>query len=194
MSSKVVVLIGMLVLVATVAAADTISSTYIHSTQTWEYTVSFTGPETSAFRVYLDPNMSIDYLADITNELPTYWNSPGSLGTYYWSAGGINLKYLEWTRTGTPWMAGTPVVFSYDDAQYNTDPVHIMDLVNHPGPLLYNPPSYAGAPSAETLGGTSPTGQESGHWVAITPEPATMTLLGLGLIGIAGFVRRRRSA
>ncbi len=188
MSSKVVVLIGVLALVATVAAADTITSQYKPATKTWEYTVDFDDVNANTFRVYLDPNMSINYLANITDD-SAYWSSPSSLGTYAWS--GINLKYLEWTQT-TP-VYDAQVVFSYEDALYKPDGVHVMDLANHPGPLLYNPPTYAGAPSAETLGGFSPTGQESGHWVAITPEPATMTLLGLSLIGVAGFVRRRRS-
>ncbi len=191
MSSKVVVLIGVLALVAMVAAADadTITSQYKPATKTWEYTVAFTDMNATAFRVYLDPNMSIDYLADITDD-NQYWSSPSSLGTdFTWNT--ITLPYLEWTKTNPLWGGGT-VVFSYADALYKPDGVHVMDLANHPGPLLYNPPAYAGAPSVETFGSTA-TVQESGHWVAITPEPATMTLLGLSLIGVAGFVRRRRS-
>ncbi len=190
MSSKVVVLIGMLVVVATVAPADTISSQYKSATETWEYTVDFSNALADTFRVYLDPNMSIAYLDGITDD-SAYWTSPSTLGMdFTWNT--ITLPYLEWTKTNPLWGGGT-VIFSYDDALYKPVGGWVMDLANHPGPLLYNPPSYATAPSTETFDAGGSRDQQSGDWVAITPEPATMTLLGLGLIGVAGFVRRRRS-
>ena len=189
MSSKAILFSCLLALVATAGAADTITSTYTPGTETWEYTVAFEDVDANAFRVYLDPNMTIDYLDNIIDGSDD-WASPGTLGTYDWS--GINLKYLEWTKTNPFWAGGT-VVFSYEDALYKPDGIHVMDLANHPGPLLYNPPSYADAPAAETFGGTGAVA-ESGHWVAITPEPATTILFGLGLLGVSGLVRRRRSA
>lgn len=198
MKSKMIVLICLLALMTTVAMADTVTSSYDAGTSTWTYDVSFTNATRWFFRVYLDPNMNINYLKDITNDSTgiNLWLDPTSLGTENWTdpvtTDTITLTYLEWDRNFSP---DNTVEFYYTDARDTTvNAPHMMELVNHAGPLLHSPPSYANAPSTEmwTSTGETPSWGQTGDHVAITPEPATITLLSLGLLGLAAVVRRRR--
>ncbi len=192
MSSKVIILICLLALLAAAAAADTVTSGYDDGTETWSYEVDMDNTFRYFFRVYLDPNMHIDYLKDFSNS--STWTNPTSLGTDDWFDGEdtITLTFAEWTRSGT----ATNVTFYYADARDTTvNAPHEMNLINHPGPLLYNPPIHAGAPSTELLSNTYTSYfVQSGDDVPIVPEPTTLGLFGLGLLGLVGAVRRRRAA
>lgn len=194
MSSKVIVLTCLLAVLTAGASADIISS-YDSDLDKWTYTVSGWPEGTRQFWVYLDPNMDFDYLANITNDSGD-WTNPTSLQTYVWTIPDpdVNLYYLQWVTGVEP--LGT-VTFSFADAHDTTvNAPHMMDLVNHPGPLLYDPPSHALAPSASlhNLTGGLLGSREAGHDVAIVPEPSTLGILGLGLLGLVGAVRRRRRA
>ncbi len=191
MIPRIALLVCLLAVLSTVVVADTISSSYDAGTDKWNYDVTFS-PNGQSFRVYLDPNMSWNYITGIGFSVNSgTWSNPGSLGTdYSWS--GITLPYLEWAKSFGTTTSGS---FWFSDAHYMVDGVHEMDLNNHPGPLLYNPPSHRDAPAAQTTGtgdGATWYGYD-GIDTAITPEPTTLSLLALGLLGLAGVVRRRRS-
>ncbi len=137
--------------------------------------------------VYLGPNVTANYITNI-DTTALGWTYQGFMTESSGDWAGLN--YLWWVWPGCCGADGAS--FSFEDARYDTGGGQIMDLVNHPGPLLGN----GGAPSYAWTVGIDPTiymsyNDDPGVANAIPPEPGTMALLGLGLIGLVGRMRRR---
>jgi len=186
MSRCVVVLAVICCLLFATGAFAAVSVDPSYSADTWNYHVTMTGSgDLGTFYVYMDPNMQSSYLASIGNDAG--WGAPtfGTKGTSPWS----QLTYLKWTRPGGD--TATDINFYFSDAVDN------MDLVNHPGPLLFTDPGNDDAYSNHWFnpigGGEGWTSFGGGDevWNAITPEPGTIALLGLGVLGLAARFRRR---
>ena len=194
MSAKVIAaLVIICVLTPAVVLADvTVAPDYDDAVNygQWYYEVSMDNTiDMQSFYVYLDPNMQWNYVTGVGNSAG--WSNPGSLGTVG-SGDWAGLKYLAWDRSGN----ATAIEFYFEDAHYDTGGGHIMDLVNHAGPLLLDPPSNADAYSVSWVdaGFTSHYRSLSDGFPAlnaITPEPTTLALFGLGVLGLAARLRRR---
>jgi len=174
-------------LFATGALADvTIDPNYDLATDTWSYAVTMDAwDDSGVFQVYLGPNMQYSYLTGIGNSAG--WNNPTNLGsgTSPWST----LTYLEWIRPlNNP---NTTINF------YFSDKVDSINLVNHPGPLVFTDPGNEYAFSTRSQGFYTfvwtDTSLGDGYEVhnAITPEPGTVALFSLGLLGVVARLRRR---
>ncbi len=178
-------------------ADTTCTGTYSLANDEWTYTLTLDEWAVTDFYVFLGPNVeSFDWLADISND--GGWTNPTTLDTVtdtgVWGANDWDgLKYLHWTASGSD----TTVIFKFSDAHYDLGGGHYVDLINHPGPLLFDPISNANAWSTGWTDWdgvwedyTSYAGSDTVA-NAITPEPTTMALFGLGLLGLARRVRRR---
>ncbi len=193
--AAVLVIVCMLVLSPTAMAIITVDCDYQPNgggagIGQWVYTVTDTGDDLIAFRAYLGPNVVENYI--------TMSDSSGTWAydAFYTVSGGAwdGLNYVAWTGTG----GANGVSFTVTDAQYDTGGGHIMNLVDHPGPLLFDVSGNADAPAYWWMEWDASTNTESystdsGVASAITPEPGTMVLVSLGLIGLAGRLRRRQT-
>lgn len=156
----------------------------------WVYTVTDSSADLIAFRAYLGPNVVEDYISMSDND--AQWD----YDAFYTVSGGAwdGLNYVAWSGG----IGADGVSFTVTDAQYDTGGGHIMNLVNHPGPLLFDVSGNADAPAywwmeLDASTNTESYSTDSGVANAITPEPGTMVLVSLGLIGLAGRLRRRQT-
>ncbi len=180
-------IIGCLLFATSAYAIVSVDPDYNAATDTWNYHVTMDAAfDLGTFYVYMDPNMEYNYLGSIGNDAG--WADPtfGTRVSDPWSG----LTYLKWVRPGGD--TATDINFYFSDNNLDN-----MDLVNHPGPLLFNDPNNAYAYSNHwfncTGGGEGTTSYGNGDevWNAITPEPGTIALLSLGLLGLAARLRRR---
>jgi len=184
----VLAIIGSLLFATSAYATVTVDPSYNAATDTWNYYVTMdTCGDLGTFYVYMDPNMQYSYLANIGNDAGWGAATFGTRTTDPWSG----LTYLKWTRPGDD-TTTTAINFYFSDAADN------MDLVNHPGPLLFNDPNNANAYSTYWVNltggveGSTSYGSGDEAWNPITPEPGTIALFGIGVLGLAARLRRQQ--
>lgn len=84
---------------------------------------------------------------------------------------------------------GTHLVWVLDDSLEN---MYVdVDLLQNDGQLIVTLKNEAGTTLTVTGSRLTATGNSAG--VAATPEPATMSLLGLGVLGLGGLARLKRA-
>ena len=128
------------------------------------------------------------------------WNSAGSLmGSTTVAAGTADplvnqFRYSAVSFTLTP---GTYEIGALwlDGADPNTFPGDVVTLTTAPA-ITFNSSSYIGGGTLAdptSTAGTQPAYFGPNFLYASTPEPGTLLLLGSGLLGAVGLVRRKRS-